>query len=78
MHSGDAGRAAVRGAFGTTVGTAVSTAVVHSGDAGRATVRGAFLLVWILLWTGHASSRESNRQDQLRCRHLIIQPGDPL
>jgi hypothetical protein len=34
---------------------------MHAGDTGRATVRGAFLLAWILLWTSHASSRESNR-----------------
>gem|GEM_PF-5787086 len=57
-------RATVCGAFGTTistaVGTTVSTAVVSTWNARRTTVCGAFLLVWILLWIRHASSRESN------------------
>ena len=57
-------RATVRGAFGTTISaavrTAVGAAVVSAWYAGRATVCGALLLVWILLWIRHASSRESN------------------
>ncbi|BCW61405.1 hypothetical protein StoSoilB22_03780 [Arthrobacter sp. StoSoilB22] len=75
MSAGDASRTTVRGAFstaiGTAVGTTISTAIVSAGDASRATVRGAFLLVWILLWISHASSRESNGVLRLRFRRPL-------
>ncbi|VXC32193.1 conserved membrane hypothetical protein [Arthrobacter sp. 9V] len=58
-------RATVCGAFGTTISatirTAVGTAVRGAfGTTISATVCRALLLVWILLWIRHASSRESN------------------
>ncbi|MBT2585111.1 hypothetical protein [Arthrobacter sp. ISL-95] len=67
----DTGRATIRGAFSTTISAAVGTAVVSAWDTGRATVRGALLLVWILLWIRHASSRESNGVLRLRFRRPI-------
>ncbi|YAK89148.1 hypothetical protein ACUUMA_01805 [Paenarthrobacter nitroguajacolicus] len=80
VSAGDAIRAAIRGALSTAistaVGTTISTAVVSAGDAGRTAVRGAFLLAWILLWNGHASSRESNGVLRLRRSTPDSKPDD--
>ncbi|MFK0040453.1 hypothetical protein ACIQTW_11495 [Paenarthrobacter sp. NPDC090517] len=80
MGARDASRATVCRAFGTTVstavGTAVSAAIMGARDAGRATVCRAFLLAWILLWNGHASSRESNGVLRLRISTPDSKPDD--
>ncbi|WP_051483181.1 hypothetical protein [Arthrobacter sp. 31Y] len=86
VSAGDASRATVSGALRTTIGASISTtvrtAVVSAGDTGRTAVRGALLLVWILLWIRHASSRESNGVLRPRFRRpistrAIFQPHRP-
>jgi hypothetical protein len=55
-----AGRATVRGTFGSPV----SATVVDARDPGRTAVRRALLLARILLRISHGSSRELDDQDQ--------------